>query len=304
MKTLKALAVFVLFLSVVYVGLLYFYNDTPETSDIDIKNKKLSWLKDKLEEIDCDIRDQLKSGIDISDAEEARRELLRDINTLKKDIAYNFEADNKSSNNSDLKQIEHSEDVPTGQKTLPKPIKAFFETMGPIGIIGFVVILIIGFVLIFKKSRPSNTLKGTTKVNKSSKPDLLDMPISLKPVKPLSEFSTSKSDSPSALSEAQLKDTINKFKAIMPEIKEKETTELELGNLRERIKETSGNEMKTLKEASILDNNLSNPEPSSIDSSHTREVIRLMEEGHSVEEIAEKLRLDQDQVRLIIKFND
>lgn len=286
-KFLKALLLVVLIFGALYFGLSYYFSlKTAVVPEKASKNaEELKVLREELTILEQKIQDQKREERPVEDEEEAVANLRGNIDRVKKLIAAEMPAERPVAD-------KPSPAIPSSTLFSDKYQKVFIAAIGLL-LLALLITLFLRRAMVSPQSRP-----GQRKVR-----PLPEAPL------PRPQEGRPPQAAPSELAEQKLKETLEKFRNLSPEIKRTETRELPLSGTREAVgaarpepsPEAPPPDLKRI----FAEKDPPGETPAKegpAGGSLVEKVFALSKKGQTVEEISEQVHIDQDQVRLILRF--
>ncbi|MFH0919306.1 MAG: hypothetical protein V1913_03005 [Fibrobacterota bacterium] len=282
MKTLtglvKALVLIGLIFGVLYFGIDYYYaSRKPVHAAVQEQRPvviELQVLKEQMAEFEQAISDLQRENKPYEDEAEALEGIKEKISRLKKEVHAPVPALVSS--------------VPAAEAGAVPTEGIFSDTYQKVflGIIGFLLLFILVLV-IYSKLRASPARAPEPAPKRAATPS---PPRTQEPAASIAGLSDDQAN--------RLRETMDKFRAAAaPVLRQAETRELEISGIKEAAPEPAA-------PVSLRIGNLP-PDAAPLKSSGNEmidQVFELTGQGHTVSEISEKLHIDQDQVRLILRF--
>jgi hypothetical protein len=264
MKLLKSLVLIVLIFGVLYFGLKFYFSlqKGPVSEEVEQALKELRILREELSIIEQKIRDLRQENKPYQDEEEAVENIKARMQKLKQRIAAG--APSKAGSAEPVAPSTPEGEIKIESRHIPKTT-IFSDTYQRVFvaiILGLVLLIIIVVMINRHRAR------------------------------------TAQEPGPQQ-AQVELKDTLEKFKSAVPRMQPGETGEMDIEKLKSRV----------IDKADILDP-MGKPEEEvpqtqaeeRDDARVVEEVFELANQGIRVEEISERLRIDQDQVRLMLAY--
>lgn len=274
MKILKIIIILGLVSGVLYLGLKYYHPSSaaPVKSEAKKEIGELKTLHEELAVFEQKIRDLQAEGQPYADEEMAAEELKIKIQSLKTAIA-------------GLAPAERPDRPPEGVRTAQDTLFGDKYQRVFIAVVGGLILLVIILVLINRlKGKPDRQKEKQPGSAPQNRPPRQPQPSPL-PQKSVQAPSPARPEAPMV---TDLKETLERFKAArIPQMKKGETGEMNLEGLKKEPVPAAPSAQET---------GPANP------TGTVEKVFELSMRGLSVEEISGKLRIDQDQVRLILRF--